>query len=732
MTTAKQAADHQALCVTGRQDAKVLYFGQWVETKIPLGQGGRRSNTPYNACVLPFRGSTVRWLGAKGPEYGHAKIYVDGVLEQTIDAYAPTALPPQVLFEKTGLAGRRIHTLRIVVSRERNPAASDCFQMVCGFESRQPVDYPKSLKRAAVAELRTVANGTKAYVEPETWEPVAYAATAPVGGVTLQGGPLRDCFDRNITYLNRCFAAPYYSDAGDNNWVQALPASAEGRLLGGAGHTLRWGERADMRRIVDTIVRDVGARQTPEGYCLPYDETYMEPQKVQFVDERRNYDRVNLTRGLIAAGLSGDPEAYGILRRFYDWLNLSPYYPHLLSGAFHNSGSNCNNGHAGGPLMYFSPVGKAEDMVAVERYFVQDFFLDQARQAEPLSLDYYPLHTPHSYVLLAFEAWLDHYRATGATKYLEAARGAWQIVHKSYEHVGGTIAICEMGPGNYPPGSYHLAKHTGETCGSVFWADFNHRFLQWYPEEERYAAEIEQVLFNVILAAQDDQGSIRYHNHLHGAKEAPQCANTCCEVMGVPFIGRLPQFIYSLAEDGLYVNLFAPSRITWTQGGRKLTLTTETAFPYACQVALTVATPAPEALKLRVRMPAWTSGDVPIRVNGEVVTTGQPGSYVCLDRTWANNDRVTFDLPIALRLVKYTGLDQDARYDRYALTYGPLLMALVGGSDLAIAPDDLTGRLSPIAKSPLHLAIDGYPAGRFMPYWQIQEEDFTCFPTLHA
>ncbi|MHB0859346.1 MAG: hypothetical protein ACYC5M_17490 [Anaerolineae bacterium] len=234
------------------------------------------------------------------------------------------------------------------------------------------------------------------------------------------------------------------------------------------------------------------------------------------------------------------------------------------------------------------------------------------------------------------------------------------------------------------------------------------------------------------VAAQDDQGSIRYHNHLHDAKEAPQCANTCCEVMGVPFIGRLPQFIYSLVEDGFYVNLFAPSRISWTQGGRKLTLTTETAFPYDGQVALIVAMPAPETLKLRVRMPAWTVGDVPIRVNGEVVATGQPGSYVCLDRTWADNDRVTFDLPLALRLVKYTGLDQDTRYGRYALIYGPLLMALVGGSDLAIAPDDLTGRLSPIAESPLHWAIDGYPACRFMPYWQIQEEGFTCFPTLHA
>jgi DUF1680 family protein len=730
MTTSQKPTVGKELHAVGRSDPKILYFGQWVETKIALGQGCRRSNTPYNACLLPFRGNTVRWLGTKGPDHGLADVYVDGVLEQTVDGYAPTALPPQVLFERSGLVGRRVHILRIVVSRKRNPAASNCFQAICGFESSQPVDYPKGLQRKAAAELKAIRTGTKAYLTPEVWQPVTYAASAPLSGVVLQAGPLRTCFERNITYLNDCFAEPFYSAAGDNNWVQALPASAEGRLLGGAGHTLRWGERADMREIVNTIVDRVGSRQTADGYCLPYDESFMEPQKVQFVDERRNYDRVNLTRGMLAAGMVGNEDAYHIMRRFYDWLNPCPYYPRLLSGNFLRSGSNCNNGHAGGPLMYFSPVGKTEDLVAVERYFVQDFFLQQASNAEPLSLDYYPLHTPHSYVLLAFESWLDHYRATGAAKYLAACEGAWRIVHESFEHVGGTIAICEMGPGSYPPQSYHLAKHTGETCGSVFWADFNHRFLQLYPDQERYAAEIEQVVFNVILAAQDEKGWIRYHNHLHGAKEAPQCANTCCEVMGVPFIGRLPQFIYSIAADGLYVNLYAASSITWQHAGQDVTLTTNTEFPYRDQVSMTVQQATPGRMTVHIRVPAWADGDVAIKVNGVEAATGEPGSYVSLDRTWANNDHIVFALPMAFRLTQYTGLDQDADHDRYALRYGPVLMALEGGTDLDIPVESLASQLQPAADQPLFFDVVGHPGYQYVPYWQVQTESFTCFPTL--
>ena len=465
----------------------------------------------------------------------------------------------QVLFEKTGLSTQRMHTLRIEVRREKRPDATGNVQQIHGFEVSEAMNYPEVIRQAAEVELKAIVAGTKPYLAPETWKPVAYAATAPAKGVTLEPGLLRECFDRNIAYLNRCFAAPNgtYCDMKkiEGSWLVDLPGSSEGRMLGGAAHTLRWGERADMRTIVDTFVNKVKSRQTADGWCLPY------PIADITTSERSNYDRVGLTRGLIAAGMAGNPDAYGILRRFYDWFNTSPYQPTLLRGG------NCNNGHEGGLLMYFSPVGKKEDLVAVERYFVQDFFIEQAAQAEPLALDYYPLSKPHSYLILAFQAWLDHYRATGAAKYLDAAKGAWRIINGSYEHIGGTMAICESDPGTFPPKSYYLGTHTGETCGSIFWADFNHRFLQLFPGEAKYADEIENVIYNVILAAQDAKGSIRYHNNLQGNKEGAGCINTCCEVMGVPFIARLPQYIYSVADDGLYVNLFAASSIAWTNGG---------------------------------------------------------------------------------------------------------------------------------------------------------------------
>ena len=728
-----------ALVTVAPSDPEVLYFGPWIQTPHAAVLDCRHSNHPRAACEVVFRGTLVRWLGSRGPDHGLAQVYLDGTHAATIDSYAPTVQRAEVLFERTDLSDDRMHALRIIVQREKHSDATDCFQSVDGFQVESVVDYPRRLRAMAMDELKAIAGGKKKPLSPGAWEPVTLAARAPDDGVQLHPGVLQEMYERNIhyvldTHMNPCTGV----------WVEALPCSSDGRLLGAAAHGLRWEEREDLRAIVDEIVETFKQRQDDDGYCLPYDRSYMFAQSHLIpslgaddtewhnilTDERRNYDRVNLTRGMVAAGHAGNVDALTVMRRFYDWLNTSGVYPNLLTGAFDGSSHNCNNGHAGGLLMYFSPVGRPDDLIAVERYFVQDFFMEQMRKGEPLALGYYPLNTPHSYVLLAFEAWLDHYRATGAMKYLEAALGAWQVVHRYYEHIGGSIAICEEPAGTYPPQSYLLGKHTGETCGSVFWADINHRLLQLFPDQEIYAAEIEQSIYNVVMAAQDAEGSIRYHNHLHGKKESVKRVNTCCEVMAAPFIARLPQYIYSIDNEGLWINLFAGSQIAWANHGKRLTLTTKTEFPYDGAVEFSIATQSATAMSLRLRIPSWVTEPLTVEINGTPSATGAPGSYVSLARTWQDGDTVTMVLPMAFRLTRYIGLDQHPKRDRYALSYGPLLMALVGASDLDLTPEELPEALSPVENCRLHFAVRGDADCHYQPYWTLGEEEMTCFPTL--
>ena len=71
---------------------------------------------------------------------------------------------------------------------------------------------------------------------------------------------------------------------------------------------------------------------------------------------------------------------------------------------------------------------------------------------------------------------------------------------------------------------------------------------------------------------------------------------------------------------------------------------------------------------------------LPVALNGVVMgTTGTPGSFLSLDRSWKNGDRLTFMLPTVFKLNQYLGVDQVAGFEgkRYALQLGPVVLACV-------------------------------------------------------
>src|ERR1035441_4216349 len=148
--------------------------------------------------------------------------------------------------------------------------------------------------------------------------------------------------------------------------------------------------------------------------------------------------------------------------------------------------------------------------------------------------------------------------------------------------------------------------------------------------------------------------------------------NTCCEGQGTRLLGAMPEFIYSLAADGLYVNLFAASSIAWQQAGQSLKLHMVTGFPFRPEVELRFSAARPVRARLRIRVPAWAARDMPIRVNGSAAATGKAGTYVTLDRVWKEGDTVSFTLPMDFRLTHYAGVERVAGQEQYALEYGPI------------------------------------------------------------
>ena len=84
------------------------------------------------------------------------------------------------------------------------------------------------------------------------------------------------------------------------------------------------------------------------------------------------------------------------------------------------------------------------------------------------------------------------------------------------------------------------------------------------------------------------------------------------------------------------------------------------------------------------------------------------------------------------------GDDQVAGKKRYSVEYGPILFAAVGAPTANITVDKgkeaehLANHLEPVYGAPLHFSVRGNTGQKFMPYWQISEEEFTCYPEVTA
>ena len=586
-----------------------------------------------------------------------------------------------------------------------------------------------------------VTNNPENIIPHEKWTPVEYKAKTPVSGVQLDDGLFKKTMENNITYLLSSFTFEelvrnFYVKAGkpvkpieerlNNFWFVDLPGQEAGRFLMGAGNTLRWMENAELRKRMNQIVDVIDECKEPDGYIMAY------PKNRIFAGEYGAYTRSWVTHGLIEAGYAGNKKAFPLLRGFYDWFNTSCYLPEMLRHAGQGS-----QGIIPSTRMYFTPVGKPKDIEVVQQYFQENYWMDQMAKRDEKAIWLYPYDRPHNYLITAIEPYLDLYRATGAKKYLDAATGGWDLYHSDWEHVGGSIAICE-GTDLYPPKSYYLHHSTGELCGSVFWAFFNQRFHLLYPEEEKYVTEIEKSIYNNLIANQIGDKGICYHAVLDGHKDLhndqPVSMSTCCEGQGTRMIGALPEFIYSIASDGVYVDLFVPSSIKFSTKAGEMSLKMVTQFPYDNKVQLKVTSDKPIDSKIRIRIPSWSAHEMAVMINGKKAVSGKPGSYVTISRQWKKDDAISFTLPMDYKLTKYTGEEVDPKHDRFALEYGPILMAYVsmkGGKDnlsLPVSSERLVKSLKAVTGKPLHFTVNGNTDFEYMPYMEIKEEPFTCYP----
>ena len=132
-------------------DPSIAYSGAWTaqdtiraysSTSLQNGGGtAARSATAGSRAEFAFTGTSVSWIGLRGPWLGIADVFVDGGFAARVDLYAATDAVQATVFSASGLPAGT-HTLRIEVTGERNPAANSAFVVVDAFDVPLPATAP--------------------------------------------------------------------------------------------------------------------------------------------------------------------------------------------------------------------------------------------------------------------------------------------------------------------------------------------------------------------------------------------------------------------------------------------------------------------------------------------------------------------------------------------------------------------------------------------------------------
>ena len=556
----------------------------------------------------------------------------------------------------------------------------------------------------------------------------------PVKGVRLTGGPFAKAFENNIQYLKglsldsilywfrKKAGLPAPGEPYRGHFEDNIKGQTAGLFLMGAANSLRWTEDPVLRAEVETIVDSIETAAEPDGFFEPI------PKSEFGTLEYPNYVRVWLNYGLKAASLVGNQKALPLMRRMQTWFNgcderfLAKHLVLAFQGIIANT------------TVARSEVGLPEDVDAVVNYYQEDWWLGQFIRHEDGAI--HKRSTPHGTELEGITAYFDMYLLTGKAFYLNAVNAAYRMFRDKWQHVGGGIVAIEHT--DIAPGCYWLdpVHKYNELCCSAHWLYLNQRYHQLYPTEEAYVEEIEKTLYNVVVANQKGSELIRYHAFIDIQKDcAAFTPVSCCAGLGTRILGSLPEFLYSVSDDGVAVDIYASSEFSWKRGTKEHRLITDSGQPTSGEVRIVVKPQEPDSFVVRLRIPRWTGREVPVAVNGKEVAKGAPGTYCALDRTWRNGDTIELSLPLPLRPRRYTGLDSVVGFERYAIERGPLLLGCVGSLDshgrfveIDQDPTEPATWLQPVNGQPGHFHVKGKPGYQFMPYHEIQDQVFTCYP----
>ncbi|WP_055523945.1 beta-L-arabinofuranosidase domain-containing protein [Streptomyces graminilatus] len=296
----------------------------------------------------------------------------------------------------------------------------------------------------------------------------------------------------------------------------------------------------------------------------------------------------------------------------------------------------------------------------------------------------------------------------------DAARFFWQTMtrHRTYSFGGNSVREHLHPRDDF--GSALESPEGPETCNTYNMLKLGRALFLEEPDGE-VLDHYERATVNHILSSVRPEGGLVYFTpvrpgHYRVVSTSQNCF-WCCVGTGLENHAKYGELVYTTEGDDLYanlfVNLFIASRLSLPEQG--LVLEQTTTAPYDDKVALLVREAGATPVAIHIRVPDWHEGAPQVHINGvppaggaatslttRGTTTGQPLTYVRLERQWHAGDTIT----LRLRPCVSAELLPDGS-PWVSFRYGPTVLAAEGDRNdlVGLFADD--SRMGHVAGGPL-------------------------------
>jgi len=575
--------------------------------------------------------------------------------------------------------------------------------------------------------------------------PDPYLATFPYGAVELLTGPLRRQLDENHSFFLNLS-----EDRLLKIYRQRAGLPAPGSDMGGWYDDFcpgaHFGQYVSALARLAAITGSEPTRAKVKRLVHGYAQTVEDTGKF-FVDLRYpGYTYDKLVCGLLDAhSWAGDETAVPVL-----YATTRAAKPHMPDHAL-TPQEQQERPHRDETYTWDETYTMAENLFLAYERTGDRLFFDMASRYlldrtffDPLAQGQNVLPGLHAYSHVnALSSGMQGYLKLGDPKYLHAVTNAVEMIWRDQSFATGGWGPNE---GFVEPGKGLLGASLTDThrsfetpCGA--YAHFKvMRYLLALTGDARYGDSLERVLYNTILGAwpvREDGSSFYYSDyHRSGTKtyrrELPGASYRwdrdgrwpCCS-------GTLPQAVsdytisaYFRVPDGVYVNLYVPSRLTWTMNSVRCILHQHTGYPTDSLTTMRLELSSPVEFSVYLRIPAWAGGRTSVSVNGaRLKDAPAPGTFFAVRRNWKSGDLVELDVdqPVKTEAVDLQNADQ------VAFIRGPQVLFAISDTQPELRREQLTQpRLSRAGNNDWSLDL-GQSSLTLRPFASIGEEVYQTY-----